>query len=184
MKKIIFTIAACFVAVLASAQPMGGRPMGGGRPPMGGPMGGMGMEKPFYELESDSIANARIQDVAGLLDLSEKQLDKIVKLYAQEFEEICRNLQMSVREYQIMQNGGFRGRGNMMGAEQTQSNVQFDTAAAKKTYDQIIAKFDKRYKKALNDSQYETWKTLAGTTLDNKFNSILQHVQQNTESMF
>ena len=59
---------------------MGGRPMGGpGRMPMGG------MEKPFYELESDSIANARIQDVAGRLDLTEKQLDKMVKLYAQEF---------------------------------------------------------------------------------------------------
>ena len=87
MKKIIFTIAACLVAVLASAQPMGGRPpMGGGRPPMGGPMGGMG--KPFYELESDSIANARIVDVAGRLDLTEKQLDKMLKLYAQEFEEL------------------------------------------------------------------------------------------------
>ncbi|MGX8689520.1 MAG: hypothetical protein ACSW76_02620 [Bacteroidaceae bacterium] len=181
MKKLIFTIAACFVAVLASAQPMGGRPMGG-RPPMGGPMGGM--TKPFYELESDSIANARIQDVAGLLDLSEKQYDKIVKLYAQEFEEICRNLQMSVREFQIMQNGGFRGRGNNMMAAQAPANAQFDTAAARKTYDQIIQKFDKRYKKALNVEQYEAWKGLAGTTLDNKFSSILQHVQENTESMF
>lgn len=181
MKKLLFTIAACLVAVIASAQPMGGRPMGG-RPPMGGPMGGM--EKPFYELESDSIANARIQDVAGRLDLSEKQLDKMVKLYAQEFEEICRNLQMSVREFQMMQNGGFRGRGNMMGAQPTPTNVQFDTAAAKKTYDQIIAKFDKRYKKALNADQYELWKGMPGTTLDNKFSSILQHVQDNTQSMF
>ena len=184
MKKLLFTIAACLVAVIASAQPMGGRPMGGR--PMGGPgrmpMGGM--EKPFYELESDSIANARIQDVAGRLDLTEKQLGKMVKLYAQEFEEICRNLQMSVREFQMMQNGGFRGRGGMTGAETTTTNVQFDTAAAKKTYDQIIAKFEKRYKKALNAEQYEVWKTLSATTLDNKFNSILQHVQQNTESMF
>jgi hypothetical protein len=185
MKKIIFTIAACFVAVLASAQPMGGRPpMGGGRP-MGGPgrMPAGAMEKPFYELESDSIANAKIMDVAGRLDLTEKQYDKMIKLYAQEFEEICRNLQMSVREFQMMQNGGFRGRGGMMGAE-TNTNVQFDTAAAKKTYDQIIAKFDKRYKKALEASQYEVWKTLTATTLDNKFSSILQHVQENTESMF
>ena len=87
--------------------------MGGGRP-MGAPRGGMSMEKPFYEKESDSIANARIQDVAGRLDLSEKQLDKMVKLYAQEFEEICRNLQMSVMEFQMRQNGGFRGRGNNM----------------------------------------------------------------------
>ena len=184
MKKLLFTLAACLVAVVASAQPMGGRPMGGGRPMAGRPMGGpMGMEKPFYELESDSIANARIQDVAGRLDLNEKQLDKMVKLYAQEFEELCRNLQMSVREFQMMQNGGFRGRGGMMGAE-TNTNVQFDTAAAKKTYDQIIAKFDKRYKKALNADQYATWKTLTATTLDNKFSSILQHVQENTESMF
>ena len=185
MKKLLFTIAACLVAVIASAQPMGGRPMGGGRPmagrSMAGPMGGA--QKPFYELESDSIADAKIQDVAGRLDLTEKQFDKMIKLYAQEFEEICRNLQMSVREFQMMQNGGFRGRGGMMGAE-TNANVQFDTAAAKKTYDQIIAKFDKRYKKALNASQYETWKTLTATTLDNKFSSILQHVQENTESMF
>ena len=185
MKKIIFTIAACLVAVIASAQPMGGRPMGGGRMggrPMGGPMGGM--EKPFYELESDSIANARIQDVAGRLDLSEKQLDKMIKLYSQEFEELCRNLQMSVREFQMMQNGGFRGRGNMMGAQVTPTNVQFDTQNAKKTYDQIIKKFDKRYKKALNAEQYTVWQELAGARLDNKFSSILQHVQENTQSMF
>ena len=186
MKKLLFTIAACLVAVIASAQPMGGRPMGGGRPmagrPMGGPMGGA--QKPFYELESDSIADAKIQDVAGRLDLTEKQFDKMIKLYAQEFEEICRNLQMSVREFQMMQNGGFRGRGGMMGAETNTANVQFDTAAAKKTYDQIIAKFDKRYKKALEPEQYEVWKTLTATTLDNKFSSILQHVQENTESMF
>ncbi|MBO7437401.1 MAG: hypothetical protein J6T97_06250 [Bacteroidaceae bacterium] len=184
MKKLLFTIAACLVAVLASAQPMGGRPMGGrpmGGRPMGGPMGGM--EKPFYELESDSIADAKIQDVAGRLDLTEKQFDKMIKLYAQEFEEICRNLQMAVREYQMMQNGGFRGRGGMMGAE-TPNNVQFDTAAARKTYDQIIAKYDKRYKKALEAPQYEVWKTLSATTLDNKFSSILQHVQENTQSMF
>ena len=185
MKKLLFTIAACLTAVIASAQPMGGRPMGGGRPPMGGPMGGMGMEKPFYEQESDSIANAKIEDVAGRLDLTEKQFDKMIKLYAQEFEEICRNLQMSVREFQMMQNGGFRGRGNnMMGMQQTPTNAQFDTAAAKKTYDQIIAKFDKRYKKALKPEQYEVWKTLSATTLDNKFSSILQHVQENTESFF
>ena len=183
MKKILFTIAACLVAVIASAQPMGGRPMGGrmGGRPMGGPMGGM--QKPFYELESDSIADAKIQDVAGRLDLTEKQFNKMIKLYAQEFEEICRNLQMSVREFQMMQNGGFRGRGGMMGAEPN-ANVQFDTAAAKKTYDQIIAKYDKRYKKALEASQYEIWKTLTATTLDNKFSSILQHVQENTQSMF
>ena len=185
MKKLLFTIAACLTAVIASAQPMGGRPMGGGRPPMGSPMGGMGMEKPFYEQESDSIANAKIEDVAGRLDLTEKQFDKMIKLYAQEFEEICRNLQMSVREFQMMQNGGFRGRGNnMMGVQETPANVQFDTAAAKKTYDQIIAKFDKRYKKALKPEQYEVWKTLTATTLDNKFSSILQHVQENTESFF
>ena len=184
MKKLLFTIATCLVAVLASAQPMGGRPMGGGRPmagrPMGGPMGGM--QKPFYELESDSIANAKIEDVAGRLDLTEKQFDKMIKLYAQEFEELCRNLQMSVREYQMMQNGGFGGRGNMGAPAAT--NVQFDTAAARKTYDQIIAKYDKRYKKALQAEQYETWKSLTATTLDNKFSSILQHVQENTQSMF
>lgn len=183
MKKLIFTIAACLVAIVASAQPMGGRPMGGR--PMGGPgrmpMGGM--QKPFYELESDSIANARIQDVAGRLDLTEKQLDKMVKLYAQEFEEICRNLQMSVREFQMMQNGGFGGRGGMMGA-QPAANAQFDTATAKKTYDQIIAKYEKRYKKALNDDQYALWQDLSATKLDNKFSSILQHVQDNTQSMF
>ena len=70
-----------------------------------------------------------------------------------------------------------------MGAQET-PNVQFDTAAAKKTYDKIIAKFEKRYKKALNDEQYALWQEMSGTKLDNKFNSILQHVQQNTQSMF
>ena len=147
---------------------------------MGAPMGGM--QKPFYELESDSIANARIQDVAGRLDLTEKQFDKVVKLYSQEFEELCRNLQMSVREFQMMQNGGFGGRGMMGAAPQT--DVKFDTEAARKTYNQIIEKYDKRYKKALEAPQYETWKTLSATTLDNKFSSILQHVQENTQSMF
>ena len=179
MKKILFTIAACLVAVIATAQPMGGRPMGG-RMPMGGPMGGA--NKPFYELESDSIANARIQDVAGYLDLTEKQFDKILKLYAQEFEELCRNLQMSVREYQMMQNGGFRGRGMM--AAQPETEVKFDTEGARKIYNQIIEKYDKRYKKALNEDQYAKWKELPGTTMDNKFSSILQHVKDNTQSMF
>ena len=85
MKKLLFTIAATLLAVVAQAQPMGGRPpMGGDRPPMG--MMGGGMSKPFYELESDSIADARIVDVAGRLDLSEKQNDKMVKLYKQEYE--------------------------------------------------------------------------------------------------
>jgi hypothetical protein len=175
MKKLLFTIAACLVAVIATAQPMGGRPMGG-RMPMGG------ANKPFYELESDSIANARIQDVAGYLDLTEKQFDKILKLYAQEFEELCRNLQMSVREYQMMQNGGFRGRGMM--AVQPETEVKFDTEGARKIYNQIIEKYDKRYKKALNEDQYAKWKELPGTTMDNKFSSILQHVKDNTQSMF
>ncbi len=175
MKKLLFTIAACLVAVIATAQPMGGRPMGG-RMPMGG------ANKPFYELESDSIANARIQDVAGYLDLTEKQFDKILKLYAQEFEELCRNLQMSVREYQMMQNGGFRGRGMM--AAQPETEVKFDTEGARKIYNQIIEKYDKRYKKALNEDQYAKWKELPGTTMDNKFSSILQHVKDNTQSMF
>ena len=182
MKRIIFTLAATLLAVVAQAQPMGGRPpMGGGRPPMG--MMGGGMGKPFYELESDSIADARIVDVAGRLDLSEKQYDKMVKLYKQEFEEICRNLQMTVMEYQMRANGGFGGRG-MGGMQQIPTTVTMDTETAKKTYDEIIKKFDKRYKKALEPNQYETWKTLSGTTLDNKFSSILQHVQDNTQSLF
>lgn len=178
----MFTLAACLMALVAQAQPMGGRPpMAGGRPPMG--MMGAGMEKPFYELESDSIANARITDVAGRLDLNEKQYDKMVKLYAQEFEEICRNLQMTVMEYQMRANGGFGGRG-MGGMQQTQAPAKLDTEAARKTYDEIIEKFDKRYKKALEPGQYETWKSLSGTTLDNKFSSIFQHVQDNTQSFF
>lgn len=180
MKKLIFVVTACLVSLIAQAQPMGGRP------PMGGPMGGprgMGMEKPFYQLESDSIANARITDVAGRLDLNEKQYDKMVKLYAQEFEELCRNLQSSVMEYQMRANGGFGGRGNM-GMTQPQTEVKFDTEGARKIYDQIIAKYDKRYKKALEDNQYAIWKELPGTTLDNKFSSILQHVQDNTTIRF
>lgn len=186
MKKLIFAITVCLVSLAAQAQPMGGgRPPMGGRAPMGGPMGGgMGMQKPFYELESDSIADARITDVAGRLDLSEKQFDKMVKLYAQEFEELCRNLQTTVMEYQMRANGGFGGRGGMMGMQQPQGEVKLDTEAAKKVYDQIIAKYDKRYKKALETKQYEIWKELPGTTLDNKFSSILQHVQDNTTSMF
>lgn len=176
-------MAACLVGLNASAQRMGGGrpPMGGGRPPMGAPMGGM--QTPFYEQESDSIAESKIQDVAGRLDLSEKQLDKMVKLYSQEFEEICRNLQMAVREHQMMQNGGYRGR-NTMGMQPATTNVPFDSEAAKKVYDGIIKKFDKRYKKALNENQYSVWCGLTATTLDNKFNSILQHVRENTQSMF
>ena len=140
------------------------------------------MEKPFYELESDSVANARIIDVAGLLDLNEKTLDKMIKLYTQQYEELCRNLQMAVMEFQINRNGGFRGRNNnMMGVQQP---ATFDTESARQTYDKICKKYDKRYKKALNDKQYEVWGTLASTKLDNKFSNLLQHVQDNTESIF
>ncbi len=184
MKKLILAITVCLVSLIAQAQPMG-RPMGGGRPPMGGPMNARmgGANKPFYELESDSIAEARITDVAGRLDLTEKQFDKMVKLYAQEFEELCRNLQTTVMEYQMRANGGFGGRGNM-GMQAPQTEVKLDTDGARKIYDQIIEKYDKRYKKALQDNQYATWKELPGTTLDNKFSSILQHVQENTSIRF
>ncbi len=173
------------VALIANAQPMGGgrpmggeRPMGGGRPPM--MMGNM--EKPFYEAESDSVANARIIDVAGRLDLNEKTLDKMLKLYGQQYEELCRNLQMAVMEYQINLNGGFRGRNNM-GAQQP-TNVTFDTESAQETYDKICQKYEKRYKKALTDTQYQVWGTLSSTRLDNKFSNLLQHVQENTQSIF
>lgn len=107
----------------------------------------------------------------------------MVKLYAKEFEDICRNLQMTVMEYQMRANGGFGGRG-MGGMQQIQTPARLDTETARKTYDEIIKKYDKRYKKALEADQYEIWKTLSGTTLDNKFSSILQHVQDNTQSLF
>ena len=183
MKKLIIVAAACLMALCAQAQPMGGRPPMGGMPPMGGPMG-PGMEKPFYQQESDSIATARITDVAGRLDLNEKQFDKMVKLYAQEFEELCRNLQMAVMEFQMSSNGRFNRDRNLPAGAQPQSTAVFDTEAARKTYNQIIEKYNKRFSKAISDEQYETWKELSGTTLDNKFSSILQHVQDNTESFF
>ena len=180
MKKILITICACVLTLIVQAQPMGGRPpMGGGRAPM--MMGNM--EKPFYETESDSVANARIIDVAGRLDLNEKTLDKMLKLYAQQYEELCRNLQMAVMEYQMNLNGGFRGR-NDMGMQQTGTTVTFDTEQARQTYDKICQKYDKRYKKVLSDNQYQVWGTLSATKLDNKFSNLLQHVQDNTESFF
>ena len=185
MRKLLITLCAFMVALIAQAQPMGG-----GRPPMGGPMGGgrppmmMGnMEKPFYEAESDSVANARIIDVAGMLDLNEKTLDKMIKLYTQQYEELCRNLQMAVMEYHMNLNGGFRGRNNKMGMQQP-ANVTFDTESARQTYDKICQKYEKRYKKALNDKQYQVWGTLSSTKLDNKFSNLLQHVQDKTESIF
>ena len=184
MRKLLITLCACAMALVSYAQPMGGRPpmggpMGGGRPPM--MMGNM--EKPFYETESDSVANARIMDVAGMLDLSEKAYEKMVKLYTQQYEELCRNLQMSVMEYQMNLNGGFRGRNNNM-AMQEPTNVTFDTESARQTYDKICKKYEKRYKKALNDKQYQLWGTLTSARLDNKFSNLLQHVQDNTESIF
>lgn len=179
MKKLILTLCACAIALIANAQPMG-RPMGGY---MGGPPPG-NFGQSFYELESDSIADARIVDVAGRLDMSEKTFNKMIKLYTRQYKELCRNLQMAVMEYQMRSSGGFGSRGRNNALMQEPVTVVFDTIATKSTYDKICQKYEKRYKRALGNEKFQIWQTLSATKLDNKFYNLLQHVEENTENFF
>lgn len=172
MKKLLFVFATLALSLVAAAQPMGGPPMGG---PMGGPMMGMGMDgtKPFYQLESDSIAAVRL----AVLNLDEKQAKKAQKLVAQEYEDICRTMQMAVMDFQMAQE--FAGMGNRMGESVEEATL--DKAAIRKSTEDAIAKYAKKLSKIFDATQAETWAKLENEYLEKEFDKLLDKVQENTD---
>src|SRR5574344_119009 len=191
MKKIALLFAVLFFVLLVQAQPpMGGMSRGGmGGMGMGGmAMGGMGgFSQPFYMTESDSIASELINKSSAKLNLTEKQIKKMIKLFSQEYQEECRIIQMSVMESQMTGMGGFGRYGGGMNMPVTNTPAEpqgLDTLAVKNNIIEIGKKYDKRYGKILGDEKAAQWKKMEDERKDKEFLNFLGHVSENTESFF
>lgn len=184
MKKLIVAVLAGMLCMTATAQPRGGM----GMPPMRGGMmmGPMGMsdEKPFYQVESDSIVTACLYDLPFILDA--KKLDKFGKLVKTEYEEVCRSLQMTVVEYlvtnEIAAGGGMMGgmRGPMMNMQPT----DLDQQAMRKNVDAITKKYAKKYKKMLYPDELEQWNAIQDKRYGKGLAYLIAHVYENTDIDF
>lgn len=153
MRKVLVMIAICLSAMSAQAQSMSE------------------IEKPFFETESDSIAEARIASVADELGLRDKQAVRISKLYAQQYEELCRSLQMGIMRDRMKSNA-------------TSSENAFDRISAKESFDRICRKYPQRFAREMTAEQKEIWAGMDSIKLDNRFDEILERVISNTENYF
>lgn len=153
MRKILVMIAICLSAMSVQAQSISE------------------IEKPFFETESDSIADARITSVTKELGLREKQAVRISKLYAQQYEELCRKLQMGIMRDRMKSNA-------------TSSNKNSDRSSAKASFDRICSKYPQRYAREMTKEQQEIWSGMDSIRLDYKFDEIYEHVISNTENYF
>ena len=148
-------------------------------------MGGMGMgssEKTFYELESDSIVQACLYDLPFYLDT--KTSEKFGKLVKQEYEEICREMQSTVFRYlmshEMEARGGFGG----MNFGGTADDGGLDQTAIRKNVDDIRERYNKKYKKMLDDDQYEQWNEIEDKRYGRGMGYLLAHVYDNTTLPF
>lgn len=177
--------------VTVQAQPgMGGMRMGGGMP-MGMPMGGMRMggmmpgmmsgEKPFFELESDSIVQTCLYDLPFFLE--SKKSEKFSKLVKMEYEEVCRSIQMSVIENLITNQLASEGR---MGFGMTGNGEpqDLDQAAIRKNVESLTSKFQKKYRKLLEPEQLEQWNAIQDKRYGRGLGYLLAHVYDNTSIDF
>ena len=164
-----------------------------GGPMMGGMMGGMpGMgdeEKPFYQLESDSIVQACLFDLPFILD--SKKTEKFSKLIKTEYEEACRAIQMTVIEYmvtnQLAANGGGMPGMGMMGGPMMMMEVEaqeLDQDAIRKNVEQITAKYAKKYKKQLDSDQLAEWNKIQDARYGKGLGYLIAHVYDNTSIDF
>lgn len=195
--KRLFTVIALMCAILAvQAQPMGGMGgmrggMGGGMPmggmrmgggmPMGMMTGAMGDEKPFFELESDSIVQACLYDLPFILDA--KKSEKFGKIVKMEYEEVCRTIQMEVISNlinnQIAAQGGMGG-GMGFGAEQK----DLDQSVISEQLEPVLKRYAKKYRKMLDDEQYEQWQVIEDKRYGRGLGYLLAHVCDNTSIDF
>lgn len=150
MKKLFVMIIACCATMFASAQF-----------PVGTDV------KPFFMLESDSIAAKRIAEVTPLLGLTDKQTDKMIILFSQEFEEQCRDIQMSLMS-EAMGNGA----------------VEFDTVSIRKSFDAISEKYTKRYSKILDADQLAKWTQTENKRKMGEFQRLLERIKSTLKDLF
>lgn len=185
MKRFSLLLIALCAVVVAQAQ----RPMGGMMPPMGG-MGMMpGMmgssEKPFYEVESDSIVQACLYDLPFFLD--QKTSDKFTKLVKTEYEEVCRNMQRAIfehllsNEFASMGGGRMGGMGFGFGSGEQEALNQ---TAIRETVEKITAKYAKKYKKMLDEEQFEQWSAIQDKRYGRGLGYLMAHVYENTSLDF
>lgn len=176
MRRFVLVIAAVMSCAAVSAQwGMGGMGM------MGGMMGSS--EKTFYEAESDSIVQACLYDLPFFLDA--KASEKFGKLIKEEYEEICREMMSTVFQYlmshEMANRSGGMGGMNFGG---TSDNGELDQAAIRKHVDEIRARYNKKYKKMLDDEQYEQWSEIEDKRYGRGMGYLLAHVYENTTLPF
>lgn len=123
--------------------------------------------KPFFMMESDSIAAKRIAEVTPLLGLTDKQSEKMIILFGQEFEEQCRNIQMS-----------------LMSAVMGNEEAKFDTVSVKKVFDGISEKYTKRYSKILDADQLSKWTEVENSRKANDFQKLLERILSTIKDLF
>ena len=197
MKK-LFLVLVAFCSILAvQAQPGmgGGMRMGGGMPMGGMPMGGMRMggmpgmmpgmsdEKPFYQVESDSIVQACMYDLPFFLDA--KKSEKFGKLIKSEYEEVCRIIQMSVIENLITNQIAANGGGRMGGMGMISSEPKdLDQNAIRENVEKLTGKFAKKYRKLLDEEQQEQWNAIEDKRYGKGLGYLIAHVYDNTSIDF
>ncbi len=123
--------------------------------------------KPFFMLESDSIAAKRIAEVTPLLGLTDKQSDRMVVLFGQEFEEQCRNIQMSLMS-------------SVMGNQES----GIDTLSIKKVFDGISEKYTNRYSKILDANQLAKWTEMENSRKQTEFKNLLNRILATLKDLF
>ncbi len=177
MKKLFFTLFAILLFLPVNAQP-----------PM---MGGMGMGRyntqPFYMTESDSIAKAILNQISDILNINTKQTKKMSNIISQEYEGTCRIIQMSIMENMVnsMRRGGMYDY-NFGGVTpvQEQETQNLDTVAVINNIDKLTAKYEKRYKRVLEERQFSEWSKFEKARKQEELSELIQRVYDNTESFF
>lgn len=126
--------------------------------------------KSFFENESDSIAEARMDAAAKELGLNARQAERLARLYSGQYEELCRGLQMSIMQQRMKQEAGLQNSAN--------------DSEAKEAYDGTCLKYEQRYMKELGEELFGKWRKLQGISLDCQYDSLLEYIRTNTESYF
>lgn len=123
--------------------------------------------KPFYMVESDSVAKQYVDKIRAQILLEERQVDKMVRLRSQEYEEQCRNIHIAVISAQM-------SGADLIGLEPT-TNVG-ELSELKSSYIEIEGKYLKRYAKILTPEQLEVLTTLRGEGRDYSFKELYDRV--------
>ncbi|HZK03165.1 MAG TPA: hypothetical protein VFC94_02030 [Bacteroidaceae bacterium] len=178
MKKILLILFTILLFLPVKAQP-----------PM---MGGMGMGRyntqSFYMAESDSIAKVILNQISDILNINTKQTKKMSNIISQEYEATCRIIQMSVMENMVnsTRRGGMYDYnfGGVTTPVQEQKTQNLDTVAVINNIDKLTAKYEKRYKRVLEERQFSEWSKFEKARKQEELSELIQRVYDNTENIF